>query len=283
MRLCGSRLATAVTGVLLATAAMSVAPAWGATADKTPPTLKVPPYAQFLQGGLLGQTEYLDGGGSWNSSIPITVGWSAKDKSGICGYTLKRTYEGYTPQVILSRTNVTSYNDTTTDYTNQEGGGGAWPVGWRVIAHDCAGNQTSKDVRTTPSLTQDDGSWDGQDNGYLKITYAGNWAQSHCTCYDAGTVEKTSAKGATATFAFDANAQDSIGLVMEKAANRGEFTVFVDGINMGTVDTHSHTTRHKVIVWAGRVSTTGSHVVKLVNQATSGRPRIDLDAVLLMY
>jgi hypothetical protein len=183
---------------------------------------------------------------------------------------------------IFRNSKATSYQGTTTDYTNQEGGGGGWPIGYLLTATDCAGNQTTKSISTLAALTQDDGSNDWQ-SGVVGITYNGSWQKSVCTCYDAGSVEKTTAVGAAATITFTGNAQDSIALVMEKAANRGTFTVLVDGVNRGTVDTYSGTTLHKVIVWAGRVTTTGSHVVTVVNQATAGRPRIDLDAVLRMY
>lgn len=280
-----ARAATAAIAGGLLCIAMAIVPAVSASAatDTTGPQLTLPPYAQFLQGAQLGATSYLDGGGSTNLSIPLTVGWSAKDASGICGYTLKRDNTGGPPDTLLSRTNATTYQAITTDYTDQEGSGGGYPIDWRVIAHDCVGNQTAKTASITSALTQDNGTNDGQWPGVVTITYSGNWSQSLCTCYDAGTVEKTSAKGARATLTFDANAQDSIALVMEKAANRGKFAVLVDGVNAGTIDNYSRTTLHKVIVWSGRVSTTGSHVVTLINQATSGRPRIDLDAVLRMY
>jgi hypothetical protein len=58
------------------------------------------------------------------------------------------------------------------------------------------------------------------------------------------------------------------------------FTLLVDGVNRGTVDTFATTNRHRVVVWAGRMTTRGAHVVELVNQPTAGRSRIDLDAVL---
>lgn len=276
--------AAAIAGGLLGIT-MAVVPSVSANAatDTTGPQLTVPPYAQFLQGAQLGATEYLDGGGSYNNSIPITVGWSAKDASGICGYTLKQVNAGGPPWLLLSRTNATIYQGTVTDYTNQEGGGGGWPIGYSLTAFDCAGNRTTRSISTTSTLTQDDGSYDWQYPGVVDIAYSGSWQKSLCACYDAGSVEKASAKGATATMTFTANAQDSIALVMEKAADRGKLTVQVDGVNVGVVDNHSRTSLHKVIVWAGRVSTTGNHVVKVINQATTGRPRIDLDAVLRMY
>jgi hypothetical protein len=70
---------------------------------------------------------------------------------------------------------------------------------------------------------------------------------------------------------------------MEKAPNRGKFTLVVDGVNRGTVDTYAASATHRIIVWSGRVSAAGSHTVRITDQATPGRPRIDLDAVLTNY
>jgi hypothetical protein len=278
-----TRTRTAVVGGILLGLSITVVPAATAhAAETTKPKLTVPPYAQFLQGAQLGPTSYLSDGSAINNSIPVTVGWNATDASGICGYTLKQVNAGGPPDVLLSRTSATSYQSTVSDYTNQEGGGGGWPVGYSLTAFDCAGNQTTKAISTTPSLTQDDNSGDWQP-GPVDIVYSGAWQESLCACYDAGSVQKTTAKGATATITFSAAAQDSIALVMEKGTNRGRFTVFVDGVNRGTIDNYSRTTLHKVIAWSGRVTTSGDHVVRVVNQATSGRPRIDLDAVLRMY
>lgn len=66
---------------------------------------------------------------------------------------------------------------------------------------------------------------------------------------------------------------------MEKAPNRGSADVYVDGVKKATVNTYSSTTAHRVIVWQ-TVLAAGAHVVKVVNRATAGHPRIDLDAVL---
>jgi len=66
-------------------------------------------------------------------------------------------------------------------------------------------------------------------------------------------------------------------LVMERSPKRGAVRVYVNGALEATVGTHSATTVHRAVVWNAR---TGPATIRLVNVATAGHPRIDLDAVL---
>ena len=211
----------------------------------------------------------------------MTVGWSATDASGICGYDVWEDRAYQEPDLIYSRTTRTTYTATTSDYTNQYGsGGGGWLNGFVVDAYDCAGNMTSKEARIHPEVVQEDGSTVTYYHS-VSVSYRGSWLTSNCTCFNAGRAKKTSAAGASATITFSGNTNTAVALVMEKAGNRGRFTVYLDGVNRGTVDTFSSTAAHRVVVWAGRVATSGNHTLRLVNQATAGRPRIDLNAVLI--
>ena len=45
------------------------------------------------------------------------------------------------------------------------------------------------------------------------------------------------------------------------------------------MDTYARSTRHRVLVWEG-LFPPGPHTLRVVNLATPGHPRIDLDAVL---
>lgn len=252
-----------------------------AAADTTPPRLTLPALATFQQGASL-NAQFQIGAYTYDDGIPMTVSWRASDASGICGYDVYEHRAQQDPDgvLVLSNTRRTTYTGRSTDYTNQQGGGGGgWLLGWRVVAHDCAGNETSKFASARPSMTQENGLSD--DELPATIAYRGSWTASSCTCYEGGGTRKTSASGARAVISFDSAANAPVALVMEKAPNRGRFTLLIDGVNRGTVDTYSSTPLHRVVVWSGRVSSAGHHVVTLVNQATPGRPRIDLDAVLL--
>ena len=71
-----------------------------------------------------------------------------------------------------------------------------------------------------------------------------------------------------------------VALVMEKASNRGQAKILVDGVLRTTIDTYAATPRHRSVVWAARL-TRVRHTVSVVNVGTPGRPRIDVDAVMV--
>jgi hypothetical protein len=73
-----------------------------------------------------------------------------------------------------------------------------------------------------------------------------------------------------------------VALVMTKGPGRGKAKVYVNGAYTATIDLASSTTKYRVVVWQKTWSTVGTRTVKIVNLATSGRPRIDLDALALL-
>jgi hypothetical protein len=269
----------AVTASALVVAALAGAPAEAAP-DRTPPTLVLPSHASFVVGSQISDTA---GGPDRDSAyFPGTtlkqkIGWQATDASGICGYDVIAVLAGAEPFTLVEDTNATTYTDLTTDYDDQQGGGSFKVEGWNVVAHDCAGNTTTKFTNARPVVTQEDG-WTYGFPG-VTVTYSGVWGTSTCACWSGDKARKTTQAGAWVKLTRTWTAQETIGLVMEKAPNRGKVRIYVDGTLKATVDTHSATTVHRVIVWKWRFGA-GTHVVKVVNVGTAGRPRIDLDAVL---
>jgi hypothetical protein len=106
-------------------------------------------------------------------------------------------------------------------------------------------------------------------------------------CWSYGTTQKTTQPGATATFDFTAsggvipNTRWVLGAIMAKGPDRGRAAVFLDGTKVGTVNTYSDTRTHRTVVWRKTV-TPGDHELRIVNRATSGRERIDVDAFVLI-
>lgn len=247
-----------------------------AATDHTPPTLKLPAYATFVVGSQLSDTP--DEDSYAGSTMLQKVGWKATDSgSGICGYSVTVEYAGMEPDILYADTTQTSLTYTTTDYDDQFGGGSFKVEGFGVTAEDCAGNTTQKFVEARPVVTQEDG-WTFGYPG-VALTYSGTWTGSSCACWSADRARATSAKGAAVAITKNFPKGDTIALVMEKAPNRGAFTVYVDGVRKATVNTYSKTVRHRTVVWVYRMPG-GVHTVTLVNKATKGHPRIDLDAVL---
>ena len=99
--------------------------------------------------------------------------------------------------------------------------------------------------------------------------------------YSEATTKSTTAAGAsvTATVTVPAGNVSHVGLVMAKGPTRGSAKVYVDGILKATVNTYATSAQSRVIVFERSIPA-GTHRVKVVNVATPGHPRIDLDAVL---
>jgi len=267
--------ATFVAGTLAA----SGAPA-SATTDTTPPSLSIAKYTPFVIGGQV--NTYPEGDGALESDAPVHFTWRSSDASGICDTFLWQETRGDGPGRASYRDpTLNSWSDIVND--NDDVGGGWQLDGWWVEVRDCAGNQTNRWVRGgRPVFTQDTGEYGGNFADDTTISYSSrNWSISNCTCWSAGTTHKTFTAGASATISHTVvDTGEHLALVMEKAPDRGKFKVLIDGVYKTTVDTYSPTKRHRTIVWQTSFTTKGAHKVKIVNLATAGRPRLDLDAVI---
>jgi hypothetical protein len=112
------------------------------------------------------------------------------------------------------------------------------------------------------------------------VRYAGAWASSTCGCWSGGTARKSTVKGASATFTYTYDRPGNVAVVMAKGTDRGAATISVDGVSRGTVDTHAGASAARVVVFSAPVSA-GRHTVSVMNQASAGHPRIDVDAFLV--
>jgi len=254
-------------------------PASAATPDTTPPQLSLVKFPAFRPGGQIGPSSSAF---PLTDKIPIHIAWSGSDASGICGYDVKGLDGVGRVTPLVTGTMRTRYDSTTSDFGWSDFAVNSAFVVWRVVAHDCAGNTTRREVWVTPTVEQEDGQRVG--NRDATITYTGTWGKSMCACWSRGAVQRTSQQGATASISYSLASYEAgapVALVMEKAPDRGKFTLRIDGISRGTIDTSAPSATHRIIVWTGSIPGAGSHVIKLVNQATPGRPRIDFDAVLL--
>jgi hypothetical protein len=113
-----------------------------------------------------------------------------------------------------------------------------------------------------------------------KVTYAGTWTNSSTSSFSGGTARYATAAGASAT--FTATLVRGIGFVTTKAATRGSFKVYVDGVFRGTVSASSSSTRYRQDIYQFSWSTAGTHAIKIVVSGTSGHPRVDVDAFIAL-
>lgn len=251
-----------------------------AAVDAAPPSLQLPAAASFVPGTAIGAMEPdADGQPTATDDITMRVDWTASDASGICGSSTRTVYAGDAPGPWSAWTAATSMTRTATDYSDQQGGGSLTVDGYDVRVRDCSGRVTRGFVAFSPEVYQEDGSA----YGYYGVSVAGtgDWLTSRCACWSGGSVTRTSVSGARADLATTLFSPHAVALVMERAPDRGAVQVLVDGEVRATVDTYAASRQHRSVVWAGEVMTAGTHTVSVVNLATPGRPRVDLDALLV--
>lgn len=247
-----------------------------ATADTTPPKLTSPARAGFVKGTSISTTDPMLG----TEGIRMRATWRGSDASGIAGYRTRVVYAGTEPGPWSALSQATSATRTAGDYEDQFGGGSQKIAGIDVRVRDLAGNRTDRFIGYRPVVYQEDGTSYGY--GDLRVSYTGSWGTSNGAYWSGGTTRRSSTKGDTVTFTVDATVpRQPVALVTETAPDRGALQVLVDGVAVATVDTYADRPTHRRVVWAGRLSRTGSHTVQVVNQGTSGRPRIDVDALLV--
>lgn len=111
-------------------------------------------------------------------------------------------------------------------------------------------------------------------------TLTGSWSTASSPSFSVGATRYSTDAGATAT--FTASSVRSIGIVATKATTRGSFRVYVDGVYKATISTYSTTTKFRQLVYQFSWSSTGTHKVKIVIAGTSGHPRVDLDAFVVI-
>lgn len=112
-----------------------------------------------------------------------------------------------------------------------------------------------------------------------KIAFHGTWKKSASPPLFGGTLRYTLKKGGTATFVFTGS---QVAWVSMKAHDRGAASVLIDGKAAATVDDKASAPTVRRIVYAKLFTGTGRHEIQITSLGTPGRPRVDLDAILVV-
>ena len=274
-------------GALLVAGVMGVSPAQAAV--DAPPALTTPAKSSFVVGSQVSVDTPVPCDDAWQAgqgevwvSVPQSLTWSGSDDSGPVSYSWVENTKGWGPGAEGEPSPATTLVRTTTD-ANQECGGGSWmPSDWDVTATDAAGQSVTHNVAGGLfSFTQNNNAAD--DSHYAAqadIRYSAGWATATCGCWSDGSVTKTAKKGATATITFTGGRSSDlhVGLVMHRGPARGRFQVLVNGTRVAAVDTFAPGDQPRTVVWQRAIKVTDT--VTIVNLATPGHGRIDLDGVL---
>ena len=225
-------------------------PVGGTTRDRTDPKVSTPRVA-FVAGQQLGRRV-------------ARISWHGGDRggSGIARYQLQRRRgSGVWQTVRLQGVRARTFRFQVRTSSD---------IGFRVRAIDAAGNhsvwKSAPIVRSR--LIQ---------SGHVRLT--GHWRTRAKSAASGGTSRSTASKDARATFRFRGR---SIAIVAATGPGRGKARIIIDGRRVAVVDLRRgrHSQRH--LVWARAWSTSGRHTLRVEVLGTRGRPRVDLDAFLVM-
>jgi hypothetical protein len=205
----------------------------------------------------------LSGGSPAGASTAIT--WSGSDRGwGIDHYSLQRSIDGGAWKGIrLAGARTTSVAQVL-------------PFGhtyrYRVRAVDKAGNLGYWDYGPTfrPAAYQETSA---------AIVYRRTWARMVDANALGAAVRESTMAGASATFTFRGR---DIAWIASKGPDHGKATVYVDGVFVGTVDLTASAATSLRLAWRRHWSLAGTHTVRIVTLATAGRPKVDVDAFLVL-
>jgi subtilisin family serine protease len=222
--------------------------------DGVAPTAFAPNTQILTVGSVLGAT-----------AVSATIGWPAAtdDASGIASYDLQQQVNGGAWTTVLAGTTARSVARALTIDAIYK---------FRVRARDRAGNLspylegaslTTKRFQETTSLAK----------------YAGSWALSSSTSWSGGKTRYASKASASVSFTFIGRA---VAVVAPKSTTRGSVRVYVDNVYKGPLSLYRSPSASRMLVFGASWTANGSHTVKFVVVGTAGRPRIDIDAWMVL-
>ncbi len=142
----------------------------------------------------------------------------------------------------------------------------------RLRARDAAGNWSPwvESAAFAPVLSQDTSP---------TLARSGAWTRYYRSWMSGGTSLSSRTRSAWVTRSFTGRA---IALVGSKSPRRGKARVYLDGALAATVDFRRSSAAHRQVVFTRSWATARPHTLKIVVLGTSGRPRVDLDAFVIV-
>lgn len=221
-----------------------------ASGDTTPPVVAKPVSSVQLHATL--------GAGS------SFISWSGSDgQSGIASFELQKSSAGGTWQAV-PLPSVTSTSVALRLATNTS-------VQFRVRATDNANNTSGWMTGPvfTPVIYQ---------NTANALRYSGKWIRVRDPKSSGGSHAYNRTKGSKVRLSFTGR---TIAYVAPVDSHRGSADIIVDGVLVATISLYSSVAKHAQVLFVRNWSTVGSHTIVIRNRGTSGRPRIDLDALVV--
>jgi hypothetical protein len=200
------------------------------------------------------------------SVIPVQLSWTGTDSggSGLSSYTLFQSTDGGAYAQVPLTTALT----TSTTRSLDPGHTYRFVVG----AVDGAGNRSA--WAYGPSFAAA-----AYQEANSPIVFTGAWARVAWSSAYGGYESYTTTAGATAQLSFTGQ---NIAVVSPAFSTSGRANIYLDGSFFKTVDLYSANLLARKVVFAARWSAVGSHSITVKVEGTSGRPRVDLDSLIVL-
>jgi thermitase len=235
------------------TATGRIADAWWAL-DWLGPLTAAPDSYRFVTGSILG-----------SSGIKVKVVWPAApdDMTGVASYLIQQKKGTGGWSTLASATTARSVTRTLAMATAYR---------FRVRARDVAGNTGPlvEGPTVTARLVQESNS---------KLRYTGTWYSSRSSAASGGRTRYATRAGASVSYTFTGR---GIAVIAPKGPTRGSVKIYVDGSHVKTVSLYRAKTLSRMVIHRAYWAASGAHTVRLVVVGTKGRPRVDLDAFVVL-
>jgi hypothetical protein len=197
------------------------------------------------------------------TKVPLLVGCRS-DANDVTTYTFEKSTDGG-----LTWTAVATGIDTPSTLVYVPSSG---KVRFRASSTDAAGNtgapRSSSD--RSPRLIQQSSS---------TLSWGGTWKLSTSSKYSGGTARYVTVSSRTMSYKVTGR---SVAIIAVTGPTRGKMKIYVSGRYITTRSLYAATTGYRKVVWQDTWTTSGPRTVKIVSVATSGRPRVDVDAIVVL-
>ncbi|MEO8328671.1 MAG: hypothetical protein ABI586_01580 [Candidatus Nanopelagicales bacterium] len=270
-------------GIAMTFGALIIAPITPVSAgsDSTPPLLNVPPYGQLIVGQQLSTDDMGD--------IRAKLTWTASDEPGGSGLRDVRVWDRFTEDAAFQRTLVYRGLGLSTEVVVPSNSyftcSGYRHQYFQVTARDQAGNTSTDKTDAVPRIVDQNGVYLPHEvdlsHRDFDVVKQGNWDTSTFSGWIDGTTWKTREAGASVAYTRSYAQGQPVGVVMPTGPDRGKADIYVDNQYRATVDTNNATNVHRILTYQTKMSA-GTHTLKIVNRATVGHPKIDIDAIVYL-
>ncbi|HEY7589492.1 MAG TPA: fibronectin type III domain-containing protein [Candidatus Limnocylindrales bacterium] len=199
------------------------------------------------------------------ATVPTVISWTALDDlSGVARYQLQQRTNGGAwvtlSSTLTARAAIRNLTPGTTTYQ------------FRVRGWDRAGNASA--WAEGPALRAS-----RYEETSALVRYGGTWRRQASSGASGGATKYATARNASATFTVNGRA---FAWVTPKGSSRGSAKVLVDGVWLATVNLYRSSTLPRVIAYSIQWPSTGTHTIKILLLGTSGHPRVDVDAFVVL-